>query len=119
MPVLLIDYRVQDVVGWRAIFDQDPVGRAQQGVTRHWLYQDCEDPNHLMLSLEFPSAQEAKVSARALEPVWRHRLPGRPGCLSKRRRRRTDDGLEHRRKQVRIPTETTGVGVSGTPAKER
>jgi hypothetical protein len=70
MPMLLIDYRVQDVVGWRAIFDQDPVGRARHGVTRHWIYQDAEDPNHLMLSLEFPSAEHAKVFRKALEPVW-------------------------------------------------
>ena len=118
MSILLIDYRVQDVVGWRAIFDQDPVGRAQHGVTRHWIYQDCEDPNHLMVSLEFPSAEQAKVSARRSSRCGRHRVPGRPGCLS-RLRRRTDDGPKHRRKQVRIHTETTGVGVSGTPAKER
>jgi len=53
-----------------AIFDRDPVGRAPHGVTRHWIYQDCEDPNHLMLSLEFPSAEQAKVFRKALEPVW-------------------------------------------------
>ena len=111
--------RVQDVVGWRAIFDQGPVGRAQHGVTRHWLDQDCEDPNHLMLSLEFPSAEQAKVFSKALEPVWEGRVSGRPGCLSRLRRGRTDDGPEHRRKQVRIATETAGVGVSGTPAEER
>jgi hypothetical protein len=70
MLVLLIDYRVQDVVGWRAIFDQDPVGRAQHGVTRHWICQDCQDPNHLMLSLEFRSVEQAKVFRKALQPVW-------------------------------------------------
>lgn len=70
MPMMLIEYRVQDVVGWRVIFDQDPMGRAQHGVTRHWIYQDCEDPNHIMLSLEFPSAQEAKTFRKALQPVW-------------------------------------------------
>lgn len=70
MPMLLIDYRVQDVVGWRAIFDQDPMGRARHGVTRHWLYQDSEDPNHLMVNLEFPSVDEAKAFRKALQPVW-------------------------------------------------
>jgi hypothetical protein len=88
-------------------------------VTRHWIYQDCEDPNHLMLSLEFPSAEQAKVFRKALEPVWEASGAGQAWGLRWLRRRRTDDGLEHRRKQVRIPTETTGVGVSGTPAKER
>jgi hypothetical protein len=38
-------------------------------VTRHWIYQDCEDPNHLMLRLEFPSAEQAKVFGKALEPL--------------------------------------------------
>jgi hypothetical protein len=57
----LIEYRVEDDVGWRAIFDQDPVGREQHGVTRHWIYQDSEDPNPIMLSLEFSSAEEAKT----------------------------------------------------------
>jgi hypothetical protein len=70
MPMLLTDYRVQDVVGWRAIFNQDPMGHARHGVTRHWIYQDCEDPNHIMVSLEFPSAQEAKRFRKALQPVW-------------------------------------------------
>jgi hypothetical protein len=31
MPMLLTDYRVQDVVGWRAIFNQDPMGHARHG----------------------------------------------------------------------------------------
>jgi hypothetical protein len=70
MPMLLIEYRVQDVVGWRVIFDQDPMGRARHGVTRHWLYQDCEDPNHIMVGLEFPSVDEAKRFRKALQPVW-------------------------------------------------
>jgi hypothetical protein len=70
MSILLIEYRAEDVVGWRAIFDQDPMGRTQHGVIRHWIYQDCEDPNHIMLSLEFPSVDEAKRFRKALESVW-------------------------------------------------
>jgi hypothetical protein len=31
MSMLLIDCRVQDVVGWRAIFDQDPVDARSTG----------------------------------------------------------------------------------------
>jgi hypothetical protein len=66
----LIEYRVEDVVGWRAIFDQDPVGREQHGVIRHCIYQDSKDPNPIMPSLELPSAEEAKTFRKALEPVW-------------------------------------------------
>jgi hypothetical protein len=46
------------------------MGRQQHGVTRHRIYQDCEDPNHSMLSREVPSAEEAKTFRKALEPVW-------------------------------------------------
>jgi hypothetical protein len=70
MAMLLIDYRVADVAGWKAIFDQDPLGRKPHGVTRHWLYRDTDDPNHLMLSLEFPSADHAKTFLTLLQPVW-------------------------------------------------
>jgi hypothetical protein len=70
MAMLLIDYRVVDFAGWKAVFDQDPMGRKPHGVTRHWLYRDAEDPNHLMLSLEFPSADQAKTFRNLLQPVW-------------------------------------------------
>jgi hypothetical protein len=43
---------------------------ARHGVTRHWIYQDYEDPNHIMVSLEFPSAQQAKTFRKALQPMW-------------------------------------------------
>ncbi|MBN1628878.1 MAG: hypothetical protein JW990_03870 [Thermoleophilia bacterium] len=70
MAMLLIEYRVDDYAGWKAVFDQDPMGRSAQGVTRHCIYRDSEDPNHLMLSLEFATADEAHTFRKALEPVW-------------------------------------------------
>jgi hypothetical protein len=70
MAMLLIDYRVTDVAGWKAVFDQDPMGRKSHGVTRHRLYRDAEDPNHLLLSLEFPSTDQAKRFRNLLQPVW-------------------------------------------------
>jgi hypothetical protein len=39
-------------------------------VTRHWLYRDVDDPNHLMLSLEFPSTDQATTFLDVLRPVW-------------------------------------------------
>jgi hypothetical protein len=70
MTMLLIEYRVADFAGWKAVFDQDPMGRKPHGVTRHWLYRDAEDPSHLMLSLEFPSADQAERFRNVLQPVW-------------------------------------------------
>jgi hypothetical protein len=70
MTILLIEYRVTDVAEWTAVFDQDPMGRKAAWVSHHWIYQDCDDPNHLMLSLEFPSAEKAKTFCNVLQPVW-------------------------------------------------
>jgi quinol monooxygenase YgiN len=72
MAILQIQYRVADYASWKQIFDQDPMGRKPHGVTRHWIYQDADDPNHLMLSLEFSSAEEAKgfLNEPALQQVW-------------------------------------------------
>jgi hypothetical protein len=71
MTILLIEYRVGDFRQWKTVFDQDPMGRNQHGVVRHCIYQDLDDPNHLMLSLEFPSAEQAKTFRDALQPVWK------------------------------------------------
>jgi hypothetical protein len=70
MAILMIEYRVADFAGWKAVFDQDPMGRGSHGVSRHWIYQDCDDPNHLMLSMEFASAEEARAFRNAMQPVW-------------------------------------------------
>jgi hypothetical protein len=72
MAVLLIDYRVEDFDGWKAVFDQDPLGRRSHGVTHHRLYRDADDPEHLLLSLEFPSADQARRfrDLPALQAVW-------------------------------------------------
>lgn len=70
MAILLIEYRVAEFAGWRAVFDRDPMGRKQHGVTHHWIYQSSDDTNHVMLSLQFPSAEQARSFRQALQPVW-------------------------------------------------
>jgi hypothetical protein len=74
VAILLIEYRLASFdggfAGWKAVFDRDPMGRKPHGVTHHWLYRDAEDPDHLMLSLEFPSADQAKTFLDLLQPMW-------------------------------------------------
>jgi hypothetical protein len=69
MAILLIEYRTPNFAEWKGMFDRDPMDRGGHGVTRHWLYQEAGDPNHIILSLEFPSAERAKAFLNALEPV--------------------------------------------------
>jgi hypothetical protein len=69
MTILLIEYRTPDFAAWKEMFDRDPMDRGAHGVTQHWIYQDADDANHNILSLEFPSAEKAKAFLNALEPV--------------------------------------------------
>lgn len=70
MPVLQIEYDVSDFGGWKAVFDRDPLGRATHGVTRHWVYRDADDPNRVVLNLEFPTDEQARAFRDVLQPVW-------------------------------------------------
>ena len=69
MAILLVEYRTQDFAGWKEMFDRDPLGRGGSGVTRRWIYRDVDDPGHLVLSTEFPTAEGAKSFLGALKPV--------------------------------------------------
>ena len=70
MTILLVEYRVEDVEGWQAVFDADPMDRAGHGVTRHCIDRDADDPNHHMLGMEFATREEAEAFRAALTPVW-------------------------------------------------
>jgi hypothetical protein len=69
MAILLIHYRTQDFGGWKEVFDRDPMDRGASGVTRHWIYRDADDPEHVILSLEFQTVLTARKFLNALEPV--------------------------------------------------
>ena len=58
--VLLIHLRVADYNKWKPVFNERQASRAEHGGTRHWLYRAAEDPNELMVSIEFPNAQAAR-----------------------------------------------------------
>jgi heme-degrading monooxygenase HmoA len=72
MAILMIEYQVPDFVGWKQIFDKDPIGRAPRGVTRHWIYQASDDPDHVVVSMEFASADDASrfLDEPAFQQVW-------------------------------------------------
>lgn len=73
MAILLIENRVPDFETWKQIFDSDPVGRKPHGVTRHWIYRQADDPNAVVVSLEFPSTDQARefLNEPALQKAWK------------------------------------------------
>jgi hypothetical protein len=70
MPILRIEHPVHDFDGWKTAFDNDPVGRKQSGVRRYQILRSIDDPNYVMIDLEFDTKSEAEALLAAMRTVW-------------------------------------------------
>ena len=75
MPILHIEHRVPDYDRWKESFDSDPVRREESGVRRYWILRGTDDPNLVIIDLEFDSTREAEVLLAALRELWREMEP--------------------------------------------
>jgi hypothetical protein len=69
MYILRIEHPVPDYDAWKASFDSDPIGRERSGVRRYRVLRATDDPNYVMIDLEFDSASEAEAVKAALGDV--------------------------------------------------
>jgi hypothetical protein len=70
MPTLRIAHQVPDYAGWKKAFDSDPAGRVRSGVRRYSILRGIDDPNYVMIDLEFDSQAEAEGLLAAMRQVW-------------------------------------------------
>ena len=70
MFIVRIEHQIPSFDGWKAAFDSDPVGRERSGVRRYQVLRPIDDPNYVMVDLEFDSKGEAEVFLAALREVW-------------------------------------------------
>jgi hypothetical protein len=70
MPILRIEHPVADFDGWKKAFDSDPVNRRQSGVRRYRILRAMDDPNYVMIDLEFDTKREAEGLLAAMREVW-------------------------------------------------
>ena len=82
MTILQIEHPVRDFDGWKRAFDSDPVGRKNGGVRRHRISRPADDPNYVVIDLEFDSRLEAEAFLDRLRSLWsrvvEERLIGEP-----------------------------------------
>jgi len=69
MHILQIEYPVRDYDAWKAAFDTDRLDRAGSGVRRYRILQPTDDPNYVVIHLEFEDAGEAEAYLAALQRV--------------------------------------------------
>lgn len=70
MYILRIEHPVSDFDGWKRAFDSDPVGREKSGVRRYQILRPVDDPNYVMIDLEFDTASQAEALLAAMRVVW-------------------------------------------------
>ena len=85
MHILQIEHRVNDFDTWKQAFDSDPVGRQQGGVLRYRILRPTDEPNHVIVDLEFDDSSEAEAFRSRLRELW-SRVEGDLGLESRQAR---------------------------------
>lgn len=70
MPIVRIEHRVPDFEKWKQAFDRDPIDRKGSGVRRYQILRLQDDPNFVMIDLEFGSVREVEVFLNKMRHVW-------------------------------------------------
>lgn len=70
MYMLRIEHPVPNFEGWKQAFDSDPVGRKRLGVRRYQISRAIDNPNYVMIDLEFDTVAQAEALLAAMRVVW-------------------------------------------------
>jgi hypothetical protein len=70
MIVLQIEHLVPDFAGWKKAFDSDPVDRKQSGVRAYRIFRTTDNPNYVIIELEFDNLPEAEKMLGNLKKLW-------------------------------------------------
>ena len=70
MYMLRIEHPVPNYDGWKQAFDCDPVGREKSGVRRYQILRPIDNPNFVMIDLEFDTVGQAEALLAAMRAVW-------------------------------------------------
>ena len=70
MYVLRIEHPVPNFEGWKQAFESDPVGREASGVRRYQILRAVDNPNYVLIDLEFDTVNQAEALLAAMRNVW-------------------------------------------------
>ena len=70
MPIVRIEHSVSNFEQWKQVFDSDPADRKGSGVRRYEILLSRDDPNHVMIDLEFDSVGEAEAFLGKMQRIW-------------------------------------------------
>lgn len=70
MPVVRIEHSVPNFEKWKQVFDSDPADRKGSGVRRYQILRAQDEPNYVLIDLEFDSNEDAEAFLRTMEQIW-------------------------------------------------
>jgi ribosomal protein L35AE/L33A len=71
MLILQIEHEVLNFEGWKKAFESDPVDRKKAGVRGYKVYQRMDNPNFVIINLEFEHQEEAENTLVMLRKLWK------------------------------------------------
>jgi hypothetical protein len=70
MPIVRIEHSVPSFEKWKQAFDSDPADRKGSGVRRYEILRPRDDPNYVMVDLEFDGMAEAEAFLHTMQRIW-------------------------------------------------
>ena len=70
MIILRIEHKVPNFDGWKKAFESDPIDRKKSGVRRYRVFRPTDDPNYVIIDLEFDKLADAEAALSALRKLW-------------------------------------------------
>lgn len=70
MIILRIEHKVPNYDGWKKVFDSDPINRRRLGVRRYSIFRPMDNPNYVLIDLEFDNLANAESALTALHKLW-------------------------------------------------
>jgi ribosomal protein L35AE/L33A len=67
---LRIEHPVPDYDNWKKAFDSDPVDRKKSGVLAYQISRSVDNPNYVIIDLQFKTASEAEALLAAMRSIW-------------------------------------------------
>jgi hypothetical protein len=70
MPILRVQHVVPNFEAWKRAFDSDPIAREASGVRGYTIQRAVENPNFVMIDLEFDVMANAERFLAKLRQLW-------------------------------------------------
>ena len=70
MTVLQIEHAVPNFEGWKKAFESDPIDRRKAGVRRYRILRPVDNPNYVIIDLEFDNLKQTEEALATLQNLW-------------------------------------------------